>query len=480
MNYCFIHWRLRCSLAALIFMTACTEPGDSLSRITERGELRLVTRNGPSTFYIERNEPRGFEYELARLVAEDLGVALRVSTAFALGDLFEALRRNEADLAGAGLTSTSERRNEYPISATYHRHRPQVVYRLGRPRPATAADLEGLRLVALEGSSHIEILKNLQRGKGIDIEWQAIKGTHVKDILELVERGDADAAIVDSVEFRIQKNLLPQLDVAFDIGPEQQVVWYLTPHGSSSSLERYLADFLARLETDGTLENLRQAHFSHVDSLDQVGAQTFIANLRNELPRYRPHIERVAQEHQLDWALLAAIAYQESHWDPTAVSYTGVRGMMMLTKPTAEELGIANREDIMQSLRGGARYFKDLLRRLPSGIVAPDRTWMALAAYNIGMGHLEDARVITQRHGGNPNLWANVMQHLPKLELSEHFNTVKHGFARGREAVRYVQNIRHYHNVLQWRFISDNTPSPPLAIDPLVPEGIRQVELRGL
>lgn len=480
MIYDFLHWRLRCSLTAVIFMAACTEPGDSLSRITERGELRLVTRNGPSTYYIERNEPRGFEYELARLLAEDLGVALQVSTAFAMDDLFEALRRDEADLAGAGLTSTSERRNEYPISATYHRHHPQVVYRLGRSKPATVADLEGLRLVALEGSSHIEILKNLRRSKGIDIEWQAVKGTHVKDILEIVEQGEADAAIVDSVEFRIQKNLLPQLEVAFDLATEQQVVWYLSPRRDSHSLERYLADFLARLEADGTLENLRDAYFGHVDSLDQVGSQTFIANLRNELPTYRPHIERVAQEHQLDWALLAAISYQESHWDPTAVSYTGVRGMMMLTTPTAEELGIEDREDIMQSLRGGARYFKDLLRRLPGGIVAPDRTWMALAAYNIGMGHLEDARIITQRHGGNPNLWADVMQHLPKLELSEHFNTVKHGYARGREAVRYVQNIRHYHNVLQWRFISENAPAPPLAIDPLVPEEIRQIELRGL
>lgn len=476
----FQHWRLHCSLTILMSLCACAEPGDSLSRITERGELRLVTRNGSSTYYIERNQPRGFEYELARLVAEDLGVTLRVSTAFAMDDLFEALRRNEADMAGAGLTSTSERRNEYPISATYLRHRPQVVYRLGRPKPASAGDLEGMRVLVLEGSSHIELLQNLRLSLGIEIEWEAIKGTHIKDILDLVEQGDADVAVVDSVEFRIQKNLLPQLDVAFDLAPEQQVVWYLTPHGDSESLERYLADFLSRLETDGTLEDLREAYFGHVDSLDRVGSQTFIANMQNELPTYRPHIERVAQEHQLDWALLAAIAYQESHWDPAAVSYTGVRGMMMLTTPTAEELGIENREDIMQSLRGGARYFKDLLRRLPGGIVEPDRTWMALAAYNIGMGHLEDGRVITQRHGGNPNLWADVMQHLPKLELSEHFSSVKHGYARGREAVRYVQNIRHYHNVLQWRFIADNRPSPPLAIDQLVPDEIRHLELRGL
>ena len=198
------------------------------------------------------------------------------------------------------------------------------------------------------------------------------------------------------------------------------------------------------------------------------------------MPAYRPHIEQVAREQQLDWALLAAMSYQESHWDPGAVSYTGVRGMMMLTTPTADELGIENREDLMQSLRGGARYFKDLLRRLPARIEEPDRTWLALAAYNIGLAHLEDSRVITQRRGGDPDLWSDVMRHLPKLEHETHYTTVKHGYARGREAVRYVQNIRHYYNVLRWRLIADNRPSPPLAVDRLVPEEIRRVDLSAL
>lgn len=473
-------WRLQCSVAALIILSACAEPGDSLSRITERGELRLITRNGPSTYYVERDEPRGFEYELARRVAEDLGVELRVTTAFTLDDLFEALRRGEADMAGAGLTYTSERHSDYPTSATYHRHRPQVIYRLGRTPPTQASELKDLRVVVLKGSSHAALLQDLRRETGIAIAWEAIPGTHVKDILELVENGDADVAVVDSVEFRIQRNLLPGLEVAFDLASEQRVVWYLSPDGNSDRLQRHLEDLLARLELDGTLESLRETYFGHIDSLDLVGSQTFIANLRNDLPVYRSRIEQVAQEHQLDWALLAAIAYQESHWDPAAVSYTGVRGMMMLTKPTAEELGIEDREDVMQSLRGGARYYKDLLRRLPEGILLPDRGWMALAAYNIGMGHLEDARIITQRHGGDPNLWADVMQHLPKLELDEHYSTVRHGYARGWEAVRYVQNIRHYQNVLQWRFIAENPPTPPLVIDPLVPDEIRQIDLLGL
>jgi membrane-bound lytic murein transglycosylase F len=153
---------------------------------------------------------------------------------------------------------------------------------------------------------------------------------------------------------------------------------------------------------------------------------------------------------------------------------------MMLTLPTARELGISDREDPLQSLRGGARYYRDLHRRLPGDIREPDRTWLALAAYNIGMGHLEDARVITERHGGDPHLWRDVMRHLPKLEMPAHYQRTRHGYARGSEAVRYVQNIRHYHDVLQWGFIAENRPSPPLNVDTLVPEALRRVELLGL
>ena len=472
-------WPSRC-LAILIYLTACAEQHDSLSRITESGELRLVTRNGPTTYYVERNEARGFEYELAKRLADELGVSLQVTTAFTLDDMFRTLRRGEADIAGAGLTSTSERRGEYVTSTAYHRQRPQVIYREDRRRPEQVGDLEGLVIAVLAGSSHVDLLRRLRRETGAALTWHTFNGTDALAILERVERGEADVAIVDSVEFRIQRNLLPSLEVAFDLATEQQMVWYLSPAADNRRLNRYLSSFFNRLESDGTLKELRRAYFGHVDSLNRVGVQTFITNMRDTLPTYRPHIERVAREHQLDWALLAAISYQESHWNPGAVSYTGVRGMMMLTLPTAEELGIDDREDLMQSLRGGARYFKDLLRRLPDGIDDPDRTWMALAAYNIGMGHLEDARVLTQRHGGDPDLWADVMQHLPQLEHSEHFETLKHGYARGREAVRYVQNIRHYYNVLQWRFIAENRPAPPLEIEPLIPQALRQLKLLGL
>ncbi len=234
------------------------------------------------------------------------------------------------------------------------------------------------------------------------------------------------------------------------------------------------------IKEDGTLDKLRQQYFGHNVGFSRMSSHTFNSNMRSTLPRYKGMIQQVAQEYQLDWRLLAAIAYQESHWNPTATSPTGVRGMMMLTQPTAREIGVTNRLDPLQSLRGGSRYLKNLKRRLPKGIKDPDRTWFALAAYNIGLGHLEDARVITQRQGGDPNLWEDVAVRLPLLQKSAHYKNTRYGYARGVEAATYVKNIRHYQNVLNWQDISENKPLPPLEMDKYLPKVLRDVDLSAL
>ena len=149
----------------------------------------------------------------------------------------------------------------------------------------------------------------------------------------------------------------------------------------------------------------------------------------------------------------------------------------MLTLATASELGVKDRKDPLQSLRGGARFFKNLLKRLPSDIVEPDRTFMALAAYNIGMGHLEDARIITQRAGGDPHLWPDVRAHLPKLQNPNHFPMTKFGFAEGQQAMTYVDNIRHYEGLLSFQNLPERSISPPIQVDAWHPDHLRRAEL---
>jgi len=196
----------------------------------------------------------------------------------------------------------------------------------------------------------------------------------------------------------------------------------------------------------------------------------YLRHVKTKLPRYQVQFIRAAEKYDMDWRLLAAIGYQESHWKPGAISPTGVRGIMMLTQITAEQLKVTNRLDPGQSIEGGAKYFRYILNRIPERIDKPDRTWMALAAYNVGFYHLEDARILTSEAGGDPDKWIDVKKHLPLLSRKKWYKKTKYGFARGYEAVKYLENIRIYHDLLVWSNNNEksllDTPKPALpAID---------------
>jgi len=460
-------------------LTAC-EQGDSLDRIQAEGELRVVTRNGPTTFYQDKGGPTGFEFALATLLARELRVELVIKPEFTLDAIFDRLRRGETDIAAAGLTLTGQRMSDFPHSEPYYQLKPQVVYVAGRFRPRKLTDLTGMSIAVLAGSSHANALHSLREGGLETLQWQEIEGADSSELLEILASKQVDLAIIDSNEFQMQQGIFPGLRVAFDLGSEQQLGWFLPPEGDHSRLIQRIDELFARLEQNGQMEKLRELHFGHTAGVSRIGSHTFSRNVRAKLPEYRELIVQVADEYQMDWELLAAISYQESHWNPLATSATGVRGMMMLTLPTARELGIENRLDPAQSLRGGARYLKNIKRRLPKDIREPDLTWLALAAYNVGLGHLEDARVITERQGGDPHLWVDIMERLPLLQKSKYYQNTRYGYARGSEPVTYVQNIRHYYSVLQWQDISENKARPPVQTNNYLPEIVRDSKMSAL
>jgi len=465
---------LRSTLLALSlgsFLSGC-DSGDSLDTILEAGEITVVTRNSPTTYFIDKGGPTGFEHALATELANDLGVDLVMTPQFSLGAIFRKLRRSEVDLAAAGLTLTTRRAGKYPHTAPYYQLKPQVVYIAGTYRPRKPADMLGMSIAVLAGSSHADTLAAL-RDSGLEkLQWQEVKKVSSTELLSMVAKRKVDLAIIASNEFEVQQGIYPRLRVAFDIGKEQHLSWFLPPKTDNRRLVERINGLFSRLDKTGQMAKLRELHFGHASTVSRMGSHTFSINMKKKLPKYRDLIGQVAQEYQMDWELLAAIAYQESHWNPLATSPTGVRGMMMLTRPTARELGVTNRLDALESLRGGARYLKNIKRRLPKDILEPDRTWLAMAAYNVGMGHLEDARVLTQRHGGDPDLWADVMKRLPLLQDSKYYKKARYGYARGSEPVTYVQNIRHYYSVLQWEGINQNTPLPPIQIEGYLPESI--------
>jgi len=467
--------RLIALTLSLSLLLGCLESSE-LTPVEAGQELVVVTRNTPTTYFFDGDRPSGFDYSLVKRFAQQHGMTLRIKVAFSLPELFDMLEQGEAHIAAAGLSKSLERDTRFHASLPYLHQKPLVVYKSGSLRPQTLEEMTGRDLIVVAGSAHIESLKALQ-SQMPDLSWREIHAADSLELMQLVTDGKAELAIVDSIEFSIQQRLFPRIVAALELGESAPVVWYLprTPAGAETQL--LVDDFIEAAHASGDIAQLERLHFGRFMHASRLGSLVFQRKVRDALPAWQPLIETVAEEYQMDWTLLAAIAYQESHWDPEARSRTGVRGMMMLTQATANELGIADRTDAAESLRGGARFLKDLQRRLPSDINEPDRTSMALAAYTIGMGHLEDARVITERAGGNPHLWPDVRAHLPELQNPSVFTSTKYGFAEGGQAVTYVDNIRHYEGILQLQSLPDQRLSPPIEVKALLPEHLRDVSL---
>jgi membrane-bound lytic murein transglycosylase F len=292
-----------------------------------------------------------------------------------------------------------------------------------------------------------------------------------EELIEKVENEEIAFLMADSHEIALQRRFYPELRVAFDVGEPKQLQWALKKMGDDSSLLQAMQTFFDDIKKDGRLDQLVHRYYGHVEEFNYSDLQTFSRLVRERLPKYRELFQREAKKQDMDWRLLAAIGYQESLWNAKAKSPTGVRGIMMLTQDTAKHIGIKNRSDPAESIRGGAIYFQRVLNKIPERIPQPDRTWLALASYNVGFGHLEDARKITQGNGGDPDKWIDVKQSLPLLSQKKWYKQTKHGYARGSEPVLYVENIRKYYDMLVW--MDEKHNGRPGTDKPLQPKDIK-------
>lgn len=437
--------------ALLTLLSGCQEPVKKLLPVEQGRELVVVTHNGPATYYVtSQNEYAGLEYDLARLFAQSLGedVKLRILLVDNVTAVIPTLLKGRAHLAAANLTITPLRQHLVRFGPPYQTVRQQVIYnRDSGKAPRTLRDLAGKSLTIPAGTSYAERLREAA-AKEPGLHWREAEQVNSDELLEQVATGTLDLTVVDSHLVAMKKNLYPNLGVAFDFGPADKLAWAF-PKSDDEWLYQQAQDFIQRIHQDGTLRNLLDRYYGHSERLEEADVKGILGKMRTTLPRFMRSFKEAQELTGLDWRLLAAIGYQESHWDPYATSPTNVRGLMMLTEGTADRLGVTDRLDAHQSILGGARYVALLKESIPDRIAEPDRTWLALAAYNIGIAHLEDARVLAQRMKLNPDSWADVKKTLPLLNQYEYFSTLKYGYASGGAPVIFVESIRTYYNILQ-------------------------------
>ncbi|MFC0322717.1 membrane-bound lytic murein transglycosylase MltF [Gallibacterium melopsittaci] len=411
------------------------------SSIKQRDELVVGTINNAFSYFINANGAAGLEYELTKAFADYLGVQLNIKTFDNSEELFHALANNQIDLAAANLMYQPEQAEHFQLGPSYYSASWQLVYRKDKPRPYDINQLKGKLLI----TNNVNLQKKLSELKQQypQLEWRVDNNISPEEALLAVANGEVDYTIASSIDVASIQQVKPNLAVGFDLTEETSVHWYL-PHNPYNELQAALLDFMNSSKESGLISRIEEKYFSHLSQFDYVDAKTYISAIENTLPAYLAFFQRYAAP--LDWKLLAAISYQESHWDANATSPTGVRGIMMLTKETASRMKIADRTDPEQSIKAGAEYLHMLLGKMPETIATEDKIWFALVAYNLGLGHLLDVRRLTENLGGDPNNWLDVKANLPLLADKKYYSKLKFGYARGYEAYQYVENIRRYHN----------------------------------
>ena len=421
-----------------------------LESIKKRKILNVVLLNGPTTYYIGSDGAQGFEYDLLKAYADNLGVTLSITNANTIKEAIKFSKMPHIDITSASFTKTKEREKTFNFGPSYFEVQEQVICQrgmIGRGKfPKGIDDLAGLNIVIGEGTSYSETISKLQED-GYDINATLTSKLSTEELLEEVAKKKIDCTIADSNIYSLNQRYFPQTALAFVISGRERLAWVLAP--KSKKLEANMYEWFNTFNQSGKLAQLKDHYYSYAVFFDYYNNKMFYKRVKSRLPKYQKYFLKYGKAYNIPWTLLAAQSYQESHWNPKAKSFTGVRGLMMLTRRTSKLLGVKNRLDPEQSIRGGTRHLNQMIKNVPKGVEGDDKLKYALAAYNVGMGHIVDAQTLATRMGLNKDVWSDLKKALPLLSQKQYYKTLRHGYARGSEPVRYVDSIYDYRDILQ-------------------------------
>jgi membrane-bound lytic murein transglycosylase F len=420
-----------------------------LEEILRKGEITIIVPDRSRQSVLRRDGAAGFQYVLAKAFAAELGVTLRLRAAGSWERMIADLLGGRGDLIAASMANLPQWRGRVAFPRGYTTARQQVIVHRSYRQVTAPADLTGKTVHAVKGSPGHLLLQDLRR-KGIAFRVHALSGLHEGDLIAMVAQRELSLAAVDSLIFSIEQRHHPQARAAFAFGPKISVGWAVDPDA-----RRLLARanrFFRRIKDNGTFAALYARYLGEPAPVDELGLDHYHRTLADTLPALEPAIRKEAAANGFDWALIAALIYQESRFDPRAMSRAGAQGLMQLTATTAESLGVTDRTDGAQSLAAGVRHLRELYD-LYDGVRESDRIHVALAAYNAGVGHVFDARNIARRKRLDPNRWDSLRQTLPLLSLRRYYKDAKYGFCRGGQPLRHVRNVMIYYDILKRRVL---------------------------
>jgi len=427
-----------------------------LNRILRNGCLTVTTRNNAHCYYEYRGQEMGFEYDLAKAFADYLGVGLKINVADNWESMIPDLLDEKSDLIAAGLTNTAKRRSRVAFSDGYMSVRQQIIVHRNHKGITRPADLSGKTIHIRKGTSYQDRLIELRR-RGIDLAIQLYEDLPTEEFIRLVGRKEIDITIANDNIALLNRRYYPQAVVAGPLSDEEYLGWAV--HPKSTKLLEKINSFFNSIRENGTFEKIYARYYANLDDFDYVDLQIYHNRLKSRLPKYRDIIQEAAVRNGFDWRLIAAQIYQESHFNPRAKSHAGAYGLMQLTLNTAGSYQVTDVYDPQQNIHAGVRHLKSLYDFFEPA-EDDDRLRIAFAAYNIGQGHIQDARRLAAKLNLDPDKWASLEEVLPKLRYRKHYKHTRYGYCRGTEPISYVERIMMYYDILKHQGIEYETNTP--------------------
>lgn len=449
------------SRALLIFMffgffsSGCVAPPtySTLESILEKGELTIITRNNSHCYYIYRDQAMGFEYDLAKAFADYLGVRLEVKIAEKWDGMIPSLMNGTGAFIAASFTKTPKRLKQVAFSEGYLKIQQHLIVHRKNQNIKSIKDLNGKAIHVRRGTSYQERLEALA-DQGYKIKVKLHDNIPTEELIQRVEEEKIDITIADSnIAFR-NRRYYPKIVVSNPISTTEYLGWAV--HPKSLQLLNKINLFFEEIKRNGTFQRIYNRYYANIEHFDFVDLRTYHRRIRTRLPKYEPIIKDASKKHAFDWRLIAAQMYQESHFNPNARSHAGAYGLMQLTRLTAKSLGVKNILNTSQNIHAGVQHLKNLYEKFDNAH-GNDRLFIALAAYNIGQGHIQDARKLARKMNHDPNKWSSMVKILPLLSQRKYYRNTTYGYCRGIEPVEYVKQIMIYYDILRHQGIEYST-----------------------
>jgi membrane-bound lytic murein transglycosylase F len=417
-----------------------------LTEMRERKVLRVLTRNNGATAYLYRGKQMGFEFELARRFARTLGCRLQLVIPPEHSDLIPWLLEGRGDLIAASMTVTPERSERVAFTAPYLTVEQTVVVRADEEEVVALGDLAGREITVRRSSGYFETLRRLAEGDAAPFTiGLAPEHLETEDLIAGVADGRYDATVADDHILGIELAWREDVRGAFVLGEPEEIAWAVRRENTDLLVA---ADKYLETHARGSqfFNVLRKKYFT-----DHRRISRRVRGRPERSGRISPYddlFRKYGEEVEIDWRLLAAQAYQESSFDPKARSWAGAVGIMQIMPRTARELGISgDMRDPETGIRAGALYMRRLADRYNPKLPLAERLRFALGAYNVGPGHILDARRVARNEGLDPDIWFdNVERALPLLSRQPNARRARYGYCRCREPVRYVREIHERYN----------------------------------